>query len=90
MLESAAVNSSFNFLRRVYDMFPCNQTPVRLLADSSVNLPPQTVAFFVHLLRERAAAMSAPNVYPEPPELSGILLALRRSEVGEFVDFCVR
>jgi hypothetical protein len=81
LLESAAINSSFTFLRRVFDMFPCHQTPVRLLTDSSINLPPKTVAFFVRMLRERAAVMSAPSVYPEPPELAGIQLALRRSEV---------
>ena len=62
---------------------------MRLLTDSSVNLPPKTVAFFVSILRERAAAMSAPHVYPEPPELAGVLLALRRSEVGMACGCCV-
>ncbi len=62
-------------------MHPCKDTPTRLLANSSVNLPPKTFAFFVEILRERALVMSAANVYPEPPELAGVLQALRRSEV---------
>jgi hypothetical protein len=82
ILESAAVASSYHILQRVYAMHPCHHTPTRLLSDSSVNLPPKKRAFFVRILRERAAVMSAPGVYPTPPELAAIVLALRRCEVG--------
>ena len=89
-LESAAINASHDIFRRVYDMHPCKQTPTRLLANSSVNLPPKTFAFFVDILRERALVMSAANVYPEPPELAGVLQALRRSEVRVTAAFTQR
>lgn len=82
LLKSAAVNASIHILRRAYALDPCQQTPVSLLTDSSVTLTPTNCAFFVRILRDQAAILSAPHVYPEPPELAGVLLALRRSEVG--------
>ena len=82
LLKSAAVNASIHILRRAYALNPCQQTPVSLLTDSSISLTPTNCAFFVRILRDQAAILSAPHVYPEPPELAGVLHALRRSEVG--------
>jgi hypothetical protein len=81
LLESAAITSSYEILRHVYDRHPCPLTLARLISNSSIKLPPKTCKFFVGILRERAAAMQAPHVHPEPPELAGLLLALRRCEV---------
>lgn len=80
LLESTAINFSFPFLSRVFSLHSCNETPLRLLLDTSVRLPPLTQAFFDRILREHAAIMSAPNIYPEPPELASILRALKKSE----------
>ena len=87
LLKSAAVNYSIRILHRAYTLHPCQQTLVNLLTDSSITLAPTNCAFFVRILRERAAVLSAPHLYPEPPELAGVLLALRRSEVNvTFLD----